>query len=285
MKIEYENISPDDGSSFKLIHWKSQNDRFFWHQHPEYELIYVRQGNGRLQVGDYLGKYKAGDVLFIGPNLPHTGLGYGVIGEHEEVIVQLRENFWGEDFEDIPEMKRIKRLFELSKQGLIFNGAIRKDVGKRMEKMLQQSGIERLISLLSIFKDLSVTAEIETLNAQGAKFDFRHKEEDRIGRIYNFVERNFQQTIELSEVAELANMTVPSFCRYFKKMTRMTFTDFVNEFRVKQACRLLAKDTPIADVCFESGFSNVSHFNKTFKTITQKSPSEYRKEVKEILHL
>lgn len=279
MKIEYENIIPDDGSSFRLIHWRSENDRFFWHQHPEYELIYVKEGNGRLHVGDYLGNYIQGDLLFIGPNLPHTGLGYGVIGRHEEVIVQLKESFMERSFEQMPEMKRIGKLFETAKRGVVFKGPITKSIGKRLEQMIEQTGIERLISLLNILKDLSLSENFITLNKKDARFDFRHKDEGRIGKVYQFVEEHYQQPILLETVADLASMTVPSFCRYFKKMTRMTFTDFVNEFRVKQACKLLMTDKVIADVCFESGFNNVSHFNKTFKTIIGENPRSYRKKL------
>src|SRR6218665_805361 len=98
MKVEYEKISPDTGSSFRLIHWKSENDRFFWHYHPEYEIVFVRKGSGKLHIGQHLTNYEEGELVFIGPNLPHTGFGYGVIGEHEEIVVQLREDFLGESF-------------------------------------------------------------------------------------------------------------------------------------------------------------------------------------------
>lgn len=277
MKLEYENITPDDGSSFKLIHWLSENDRFFWHQHPEYELIYVREGSGRLHVGDYLSSYAPGDLLFIGPNLPHTGLGYGVIGRHEEIIVQLKEDFMMRSFGQIPEMTRIRKLFDFAKRGLVFKGSQTKDIGDRLAAMIAQSSIERLISLLGILKDLSLTEDFIALNPKDARFDFRHKDEERISKIYRFVEQHYQQTIELATVADMANMTVPSFCRYFKKMTRITFTDFVNEFRVKQACKLLMTTKIIADICFESGFNNVSHFNKTFKAVMGESPRNYRK--------
>ncbi len=98
MKVEFEIIAPDRGSSFKLINWRSENDKFFWHQHPEYEIIYVKKGSGKLHIGNHLGEYQEGEVMFLGPNLPHTGLGYGVIGEHEEIIVQLKDIFLGNDF-------------------------------------------------------------------------------------------------------------------------------------------------------------------------------------------
>jgi AraC-like DNA-binding protein len=279
MKIEYEKISPDSGSSFRLIHWKSENDKFFWHYHPEYEIVYVRKGTGRRSIGSDLANYEEGELVFMGPNLPHTGFGYGVIGEHEEIVVQLKENFLGEMFLQAPEMDAVKKLFERSKRGISFHGKVRKIVGNKLQKMLQMPYFERLIELLTIFQLLATTHEFVLLHADGTRFDFSHKDEDRINKIYTYVEKNHKKPIDIQEVADMANLTVPSFCRYFKKMTHLTFTDFVNEFRINQACKLLLNGEQISDICFEIGFNNVSHFNKTFKQLTGKSPREYKKNI------
>lgn len=278
MKVAYEKIEPDEGSSFKIIHSQSEGDKFFWHYHPEYEIVYVNKGSGRRHVGNHLGNYEEGELVFIGPNLPHSGFGYGVVGEHEEIVVQLRENFLGEGFLEAPEMKAVKRLFERSRQGIHFFGQTRKVVSERILRLPNLSQFERLIEILSIFQTLATTDEFLLLNADGTKFDFNHKDEERINRVYRYIEQNFKKPIDIQQVADVANLTVPSFCRYFKKMTHLTLTDFVNEFRVNQACRMLNEDLPIADVCFESGFNNISHFNKTFKAILGKSPREYRKD-------
>lgn len=279
MKIEYEKISPDSGSSFRLIHWKSENDKFFWHYHPEYEIVYVHKGTGRRHIGSDLANYEEGELVFMGPNLPHTGFGYGVIGEHEEIVVQLKEDFLGEKFLQAPEMLEIKKLFERSKRGISFHGKTQKVVGSKLQKMLQLPYFERLIELINIFQILATTDEFSILHADGTRFDFSHKDEDRINQIYAYVEQNYKKPIDIQEVADISNLTVPSFCRYFKKMTHLTFTDFVNEFRVNQACKLLLDGQQVSDVCFESGFNNVSHFNKTFKQLTGKSPREYKKGV------
>ena len=279
MKVEFEKIAPDEGSSFKLIQWRSENDRFFWHQHPEYEIIYVKKGSGKLHVGNHLGDYQEGEVMFLGPNLPHTGLGYGLIGVHEEVIIQIKENFLGTEFMEIPEMGNIKKLFNRSKFGISFFGQTRHIVAQKMEILANLIGIDRLIYLLEILKILANSQEFNILNSRDSRFDFRHQDEERINRIYSFVEDYYKRDISIEEVAEIANLTVPSFCRYFKKMTHMTFTDFLNEFRINNACKLLHTNLVISDVCFESGFNNVSHFNKTFKHFKGKSPREYRKEV------
>jgi AraC-like DNA-binding protein len=274
MKVAYESIQPDEGSSFKIIHSVSEGDKFFWHYHPEYEIVYVHKGSGRRHVGNHLGTYDDGELVFMGPNLPHSGFGYGVVGEHEEIVVQLKEGFL-----QSPEMKAIKTLFERSHQGLTFYGETKRKVAEKVLKLPELSQFDRMIEVLQIFQLLATTQEFSPLNTDGKKFDFNHKDEERINRVYRFVEQNFMKPIDIQAVADVANLTVPSFCRYFKKMTQLTFTDFVNEFRVNQACRLLNEQLPIIDVCYESGFNNVSHFNKTFKAITGKSPRAYREGV------
>lgn len=276
MKVEYEKISPDTGSSFRMIHWKSENDRYFWHYHPEYEIVFVRKGSGKLHIGEHLKNYEEGELVFIGPDLPHTGFGYGVIGEHEEIVVQLRKDFLGEDFMQKPELQHVRELFERAKQGLSFHGKVRKLVASKLQKMLILSHFERLIELLNIFHTLASTTEFLVLNSSDKSFDFSHKDEDRINKVYEYVEHNYQQSIDIQAVADLTNLTIPSFCRYFKKITHITYTDFVNEYRINQACRLLFENKPIADICFEVGFNNISHFNKTFKQLKGVSPREYK---------
>ena len=276
MKVEYEKISPDTGSSFRLIHWKSENDRYFWHYHPEYEIVFVRKGSGKLHIGEHLKNYEEGELVFIGPDLPHTGFGYGVIGEHEEIVVQLRKDFLGEEFMQKPELQHIRKLFERAKQGLSFQGKSRKIVASKLQKMLTFSHFERLVELLNIFDILATTTEFSVLNAADKRFDFNHKDEDRINKVYEYVEQNYQKNIDIQAVADLTNLTIPSFCRYFKKISHTTYTDFVNEYRINQACRLLFENKPIADICFEVGFNNISHFNKTFKQLKGMSPREYK---------
>ncbi len=277
MKVAYESIQPDEGSSFKIIHSKSEGDKFFWHYHPEYEIVYVHKGSGRRHVGNHLGNYDDGELVFIGPNLPHSGFGYGVVGEHEEIVVQLKESFLGEHFLQSPEMKAIRNLFERSHQGLTFYGKTKQKIAEKVLKLPDLTQFERMIEVLQIFQLMATTDEIQPLNADGVKFDFNHKDEERISRVYRYVEDNFSKPIDIQVIADIANLTVPSFCRYFKKMTHLTFTDFINQFRINHACRLLTEEMPIVDVCYESGFNNISHFNKTFKIITGKSPSEYRR--------
>jgi len=276
MKLEYEKILPDQGSSFRVLSWHAHKDRFFWHQHPEYEIVYIHKGSGKRHIGLHLSHFEEGELMFIGPNLPHLNFGYGADDQHQEIVVQLRDDFMGSDFLQKPEMTAVKQLFERSKQGIRFFGEICPQVAAAMLRLPQLNEFGRLVELLLILQKLALTPNYELLNASDARFDYSHRDEARIKRIHAYVEAHYRQDIDLQAVANLANLTVPSFCRYFKKMMQMTFTDFVNEYRVNQACKLLVQNHPVAKACYDSGFNNESHFTKTFKAITGKTPRDYR---------
>lgn len=258
-----------------MIHWKSENDKFFWHQHPEYEIIYIKKGNGQMRVGDFQGRYEEGHLFFLGPNIPHTGLGYGVVGEHEEIILQLREDFLGQSLWQAPEMAIIQRLFEKSHQGISFTGAIRTEVGMQLEALLEAPPFERLMGLIQILYRLANVTTYDLLGASGDVVS--HQDEHRMQAIYHYIARHYAEPLNMEELAEVAHLTIPSFCRYFKRKTRQTCTDFVNEYRVNQACKRLVAETGISQVAFEVGFNNLSHFNKIFRRVTGVSPKEYRR--------
>jgi AraC-like DNA-binding protein len=115
------------------------------------------------------------------------------------------------------------------------------------------------------------------LHADGVRFELNPKEQARIDKVCRYVESHYAEPIDIRTVADMANLTVPAFSRYFKRMTHLTFTDFVNEYRVSQAQRLLHSSRTISDVSATVGFSNLSHFNKTFRESTGQTPSAYRK--------
>jgi AraC-like DNA-binding protein/quercetin dioxygenase-like cupin family protein len=277
MKIEYERIQPDAGSSFRVVHWKSDEDRFFWHYHPEYELVYIHKGAGKRHVGLNVSHFEEGDLMFLGPDLPHLNFGYGAVGEHEEIVVQLRDDFLGESFLKSPELVEVKKLFDQSRQGIQFFGATKQRIVEQMLQLPALPQFEKLVSLLQILHQLASSGDYNLLNASDVRFGYNHRDEERIRRVHAYVEQHYAHEINIRAVADLANLTVPSFCRYFKKMMRMTFTDFVNEYRVNQACKLLPDDRPIADVAFATGFNQLSHFTKTFKAVKGQTPRDYRR--------
>lgn len=286
MKARLEKIEPGFGSSFTVRYFDDLNycNTPRWHFHPEYEIVYISNGKGKRHIGDHISYYEEGDLIFLGPNLPHFGFTEGLKERHIEIVVQMKEEFLGSEFLNRPELKAIQQLFERSKVGVSFHGETKEQVGELLREMQEFNNFDRMLRLLRILQRMATSTDYQMLNASGFRLEVNGQDHERIEKIYEYVERNYLSEVELETAARLATMTVPAFCRYFKKLTNKTFTQFVNEFRVAHASSLLADDhLSIAAVSYESGFNNLSHFNKQFKAITGASPREYRKGLKKIV--
>lgn len=255
-----------------------------WHFHPEVELVYVNRGQGKRHIGNHLSYFNNSMLVLIGANLPHNGFVDRLTTTGKETIVQFKPDFWGRHFFNMPEMNQINLLFERAEKGILFQPETKSKVGPKVENMLACEGMSRVINLLDILNDLSQATDYTLLNADGFAFETELKDSERIDLIFKHVNQNFKNSISLTEMADIVSMTVPAFCRYFKKSTGKTFTKLVNEYRVVHATKLLQENqTSITDICYESGFNNFSHFNKLFKEFTGKSASSYRKEMKKMI--
>lgn len=286
IKPALEHINPSFGSSFTLVKFdknKNQNT-YYWHYHPEIELVYVNGGSGKRQIGSHISHYTNGDLILIGSNLPHCGFTDKFTGNKSEIVIQFQPEFIKSLTDNKPEMHQINLLIERSKTGLAFKGKTKTRIGKRIQELVMQQGFERFLGLLSILNDLQLSNEYQILNASGYSMQANLEDNERINRIFNHVKTNFQEAIVLDDMAALAGMTTPSFCRYFKRMSGKTFTRFVNEYRLVHASKLLSENSmSITQICFESGFNNFSYFNKSFKKFTGKTPSEYRNTLTQVI--
>lgn len=284
MKATLEKIEPVFGNSFTIRQFTDSNAKPFWHFHPEYEIVYISNGRGKRHIGDHISYYQNGDLIFLGPNLPHFAFTEELLEAHVEIVVQMKADFLGREFWQKPEVQAISSLFERSHQGLTFFGATKQIVGERLINMMQLNNFDRLLELLSILNVMATSEDYNILNASKLAVAVSSQDHERMETIYKYVQDRFQAEASLDEVAGAVSMTVPAFCRYFKKLTRKTFTEFVNEIRIAHACRLLGDEhLSIAAVSFESGFNNLSHFNKQFKNITGESPRAYRKNLKKVV--
>lgn len=282
-----EKIVPNFGHSFTLRKFEEINPNLvpFWHFHPELEIVYVKHGSGKRHIGNHISYYNGGDLIFLGPNLPHYGFTDRLSGSNSEIVVQMKESFLGKNFFALPEMSNIQQLFERSKAGLSFYGNTKDEVGARLMDMFFMDEFDKLMEFLKILQILANSKEYNVLNASGVTLIVQGQDTDRIDTVYKYVRLHFTELIQLEDIANLVNMTVPSFCRYFKRVTGKTFTEFVNEFRIVHACKLLSEERhTIAEVCFESGFNNFSHFNRLFKQKTGQSPNNYRKAVEKVVY-
>ncbi|TKC05566.1 helix-turn-helix domain-containing protein [Pedobacter polaris] len=286
IRPSFEIVEPSFGSSFSYSKYvtNANNKAHLWHYHPEIEMVFVNGGAGKRQIGSHISYYTEGDLILIGTNLPHCGFTDETTGNKNEVVIQMKPDFLGTDFLSLKETKGIANLFEKAKYGIAFGKDTMKLVGHTLEKMNSLWSFEKLLALLSVLRELEQASDYTLLNAQNFSLEMQVQDNDRINMVFNYVKDHFLEEISLEDIAEMSSMTVPSFCRYFKKITKKTFTKFVNEYRIVHASKLLAeKPISIANISYESGFNNFSHFNKLFKEFTGKSASQYRKELKSMI--
>ena len=282
-KLEKINPGPDN-SIFAYQTSEKRDNLPFWHFHPELELVYVDKGEGRRHIGNHLSYFHNSQLLLIGAHLPHSGFGDRFTRTGSETIIQFKPDFLGDTFFNAPEMNSIATLLERSKKGVLFKPETKKRIGPKIREIVNYEGFERVLSLLEILQDLSLARDYTLLNVEGFAFETEMQDSNRIEDVYKHINHNYDRAISLDEISGLASMTVPAFCRYFKKSTGRTFTRFVNEFRIVQARRLLSETTlSISDICYECGFNNFSHFNKLFKEHAGTSASEYRKDLNRIV--
>ena len=250
-----------------------------WHYHPEIELVYINNGKGKRQVGLHLSNYDEGDLVMIGTNVPHTGFTEYFDKERKEVVVQFKPDFLGNSLEKVLEFKNIKRLFEISKRGLVFSGNTKKTIGISMLGLQYETPLQKVLTLIKILNDLSISKDVTILNSENFNSE-SIQENERIKKVFNYIKLNYKEEVSLSEVSELVFMTPPSFCRYFKSKTNKTFTTFLNEYRINNALKLLAQsELDIKNICFQCGYNNFSHFNRLFKKQISMTPSEFRKKM------
>lgn len=255
-----------------------------WHYHPEYELVQVTKSTGRRMIGDHIGQFDEGDLVFMGPLLPHVWvndpkyINNQVDDLAEAIVIHFKNDFLGENFLEIPEMGSFKNFLHLSNRGISIKGKAKEDINNLMKKMLKMNGIQRLSSLFSIFDILSGPIEFDLLASPALVATTQRKESDRLNKIIEYVMLNFDEDISLPMAASMMNMGLTTFCNFFKENYRITFVEYVNTVRIGHACKLLfEKDQTIAEVAYECGYNSIANFNRQFKKYKQLNPSEYKR--------
>ncbi len=254
-----------------------------WHFHSECELVLVLDSYGKRIVGDHIGNFMAGDLVFMGPDLPHVW--YNDPEYHQRnstltahaVVVYFKPEWLSHSFFGLAEATRLSELLVHAKRGMHISGPTQRQISRKMETLPGLQGLKQVIELLGILDILSHSRDFQYLASVGFTHSFNETDVQRINRVYQYVLQHFNRKIGLEEAARIANMTPNAFCRYFKTRTQKTFSSFVNEMRVSYACKLLlSKDYSVTEICFESGFQNLTNFNKFFKLFTGQSPRNYR---------
>jgi AraC-like DNA-binding protein len=255
-----------------------------WHYHPELELNLITKSKGARFVGDNIERFKEGDLVLLGSNLPHYWRNDESYYQDnsteiaEAIILRFRLDFLGKSLLSIPEMCEVKQLFQDAAHGIYFGPTTSDQIKPFLLKLLFAKGIEQVIYFLEIFKILVQADDSRVLSTIIFGELNPINDSDRMNHVLNHIHLHLQDNITLETVAKLSNMNVTAFCRYIKAKTNKTFIELLNDIRIAYACRLLV-DSPsnISEICYNCGFNNLTHFNYVFKKITGLNPTTYRK--------
>jgi len=275
-EIQLEKVEFEPGKSFKLFSPRLRNT-FLWHYHPEIELVYVEADAGIRHVGSHISGYTQSDLVFIGSNIPHLNFDYRLRSDYHQVVIQLREDFLGSAITLAPEFSTIQQLFKKASSGVAFGADTKSMVVEKLKQLEQLNSFQQLIGLIDIFQILANAKDFELLNDDDMSIQFFLKDKIRMGAIYEYIDANYNRKPDVNVVAEKVHLTTPAFCRYFKRQTNMTFTDFVNQYRIDMAKNHLMQDRNITETCYAVGFESLSYFNKLFNRIVGQNPSDFKK--------
>lgn len=277
MKPILEDIQLQKGiSSFYAYRFKVPFFEFKWHYHPEYELTYIIKGNGYRLVGNSYEYYSDGDLILLGSNLPHTWYGKSEDNiQFEAIVIQFSIDFINL-FLNLNESFLIKKMIENSVRGLSFNNENNKDVISKIIDLVDMNGMERILKLLSILEELSLKST--TFVASNSFHNIISKDSEmRINKVCLFIQNNFSEKITLKQIAGLIYLSESNFCKFFKKMTGKTFSDYLNSIRITRSCQLLLQtEKSIGVIAFDCGFETMSYFNRVFLKKKGMTPKEFR---------
>jgi len=275
-EIQLEKIEFEPGKSFKLFSPRLRNT-FLWHYHPQIELVYVEADAGIRHVGTHISGYTHSDLVFIGGNLPHLNFDYRLRSDYHQIVIQLKTDFLGTAISTASEFTMIHELFKTADYGISFYGETKKNVAEELKQLEKLASFDQLIHLIKIFQQLAVSKERIVLNNDLSGRDFILKDKIRMGAIYEYISVHYDQKPDVNLVASKVHLTTPAFCRYFKRQTNMTFTDFVNQYRIERAKNLLMQDQNVTETCYAVGFESLSYFNKLFNKIVGDNPSNFKR--------
>lgn len=280
LKASFEIITAAKRESYVVKKFDKKGFLAPFHFHPEIELTYITEGKGKRFVGNNMIGFEKSDLVIMGPNLPHC---WKLSGSESDkagsIVIQFNYDFLGKDFFNSPEMGQIKKLLKKSESGIEFRGKVKEHVRALMESAFSEKNhFKKLMLMLEILNQLSVSKEYVLLNQKNSISVQNDDNRERINKVFGYIVENFHDEVFLNKAAATIGMTPNAFCKFFKKMTRKTFMETVISYRINFATQQLTEtDKSIADICFESGFRDISHFYKTFFSHMQISPLNYRK--------
>lgn len=280
--LEQIKLNPDE--SFFIGIFQDHIDQSRWHYHQEYELSFITEGSGKRIVGDSVEEFHPGDLIFIGPRIPHVWFSEtSHRNQHsgrtlESVYMLFNNDILPDEMTALPEFENIRKAITLSERGARITGDTLNEVSRIMLQLPYMSRIKRLMFFYEIMDLIGRSTSFAYLASEQymkTKFETNNT---RINKIHEFLMKNYRETVDLEEVAEVVHMAPASVCRFFKSSTGLTIFEYLNKIKIDYSCKLLLNtDLSIVDISYDCGFNNLSHFNKQFRKFLGQTPSQFRK--------
>lgn len=254
-----------------------------WHYHEEFEIVLCDGGYGKKVIGNHTSEYNESDLILIGSKLPHWFRADEKFYINEafprpaSIVIQFRLDSFGEPFFDLVEMTPVKALLDKAKFGLEFYGNTKEQLYKVIKENIHKTALEKFLSLFEILQLMAESKELQTLSEIGME-GISKKDSERMSVIFDQILKNFKEPISVEELAQKVNLTKAAFCRYFKARTQKTFVEYLMQVRINHACKLLKEsEMNVLEICYESGFNNLSNFNRQFLKLTKQNPKAFKK--------
>jgi len=283
MPALFEKIHVKADESFSIGVFQDNLEKSTWHYHNNYEISFITEGSGKRIVADSIEEFQPGDLAFIGPKLPHVWLADKEVKTLtartlEMVFLQFNANVLSPQLLSLPEFSNIKKALDMSERGIQIRGNTLNEVSEIMLQLPYLKSFDRMLHFFQLMDIIGKSLTNKSLASReylAKRFTTGSK---RIATIHEYLMNNYREDIDLGKMAALVSMAEGSLCRFFKMNMGITLFEYLNQIKTEFACKLLMnKDLSILEICLDSGFNNISHFNKQFKKITGVPPSEYRK--------
>ncbi|MEO8413558.1 MAG: AraC family transcriptional regulator [Ginsengibacter sp.] len=281
MRPQFHKLPLSADCSFLYMCWDCNYFDKPWHFHKEYELVLIDKAEGTRFIGDHVSPFTDGNLALIGPNIPHLYRNSETYYQDKglvarSIFIHFTDDFPGNSFFDLPEMKLVRRLLDKSSLGFEILGKTNRYVKQKLVDMKQALPAQRILILLDILVFLSTSTDLKFILSSGFTAS-NSKDTDKINIVLQFIMENYTGEIYVEKIASRLNMSMASFSRYFKHHTRKTFSRYVTEIRISHACRLIMEDNyNISEICYLSGFDNLSNYYRHFKQIVGVIPKDYK---------
>ncbi|WP_419999979.1 AraC family transcriptional regulator [Streptomyces boninensis] len=276
MKPRFEQPGVPDGTTFSCFIRRQESFDFAWHFHREYELTLITEGSGTRYVGTTVERYEPGDLVLLGPDLPHTFASEPYEGMAEAAVAQFRHDFLGPDFFGLPQFRPLAGLLAHSVRGLHF-GRVSGEVARLLADLPRLPPAAQTVALLTALQHLTSDATATAITGPGYAPAPSPAVRERIDAVCRHLRQTHTQPVDQTAVAALVHMSPTSFSRFFRRAMGRTLTDYVNQLRIETACTLLTDTAlPVTEVATRSGYQNLSNFNRRFKELKGLRPTQYR---------